>query len=170
MARKTRDAIVTCVRCRDIDPVEDTERRDQLRCWLESSWVAGISIRLRILKGPLVSAKRSRVFGCRDIDPVEDTESTSHAPEEYLQWRCRDIDPVEDTESFKGPIAYRLSTGKVAGISIRLRILKACVWLATTWRECSGCRDIDPVEDTESDDGEGGAFSVEVLLQGYRSG
>src|SRR6266487_2918052 len=117
---------------------------------LSPVYVAGISIRLRILKGPLVSAKRSRVFGCRDIDPVEDTESTSHAPEEYLQWRCRDIDPVEDTESFKGPIAYRLSTGKVAGISIRLRILKVWMVKAVRFQLRFCCRDIDPVEDTES--------------------
>jgi len=54
---------------------------------------------LRILKGLAKASRASEHFGCRDIDPVEDTESASNT-------------------SRKGAMIY------VAGISIRLRILK----------------------------------------------
>jgi len=37
--------------CRDIDPVEDTERPGVFRLAIHGNSVAGISIRLRILKG-----------------------------------------------------------------------------------------------------------------------
>ncbi len=41
--------------CRDIDPVEDTERQQFGAGTVVGDWVAGISIRLRILKDQLYS-------------------------------------------------------------------------------------------------------------------
>ncbi len=88
--------------CRDIDPVEDTERVNQ--CAIERAvvGVAGISIRLRILKATIVYYPgRVTEVGCRDIDPVEDTERLTQTRTIPTSSSCRDIDPVEDTESQK---------------------------------------------------------------------
>jgi len=51
-------------------------------------------------------------------------------------WSCRDIDPVEDTERYS-IFTSNLSTPDVAGISIRLRILKAYAQAATGNRPAS---------------------------------
>jgi len=62
--------------------------------------VAGISIRLRILKGSPHTLPAWKMRCCRDIDPVEDTERPHWcAHRSSLSRCCRDIDPVEDTES-----------------------------------------------------------------------
>jgi len=45
------------LRCRDIDPVEDTERSLQQAFSRQGCLVAGISIRLRILKAKIAAAK-----------------------------------------------------------------------------------------------------------------
>jgi len=64
--------------------------------------VAGISIRLRILKDTYNSRSRIFIFCCRDIDPVEDTERLRRVGLScVLLFCCRDIDPVEDTERSK---------------------------------------------------------------------
>ncbi len=105
--------------------------------------VAGISIRLRILKGFVVQAVKHFLVCCRDIDPVEDTESGMRANGRSTRFR-------------------------VAGISIRLRILKGVCKLVRTCERWS-CRDIDPVEDTESRQRRKLSTDT-LLLQGYRSG
>ena len=60
---------------------------------------------------------------------------------------CRGFDPIEDTERlYLGLNSHCLA--RVAGDSIRLRILKAhevASWLSRGW--C--CRGFDPIEDTE---------------------
>src|SRR6266516_3170433 len=133
----------SCFCCRDIDPVEDTESNgDNVRdrC---PDFVAGISIRLRILKAStaLINAAVEEVAG--------------------ISIRLRIL---------KGPFSPTSLTllGEVAGISIRLRILKgsSCASLSRT---CSSCRDIDPVEDTERMMYK--VFREHLFpLQGYRSG
>ncbi len=63
------------------------------------------------------------MYRCRDIDPVEDTERSDAVPRPAPESGCRDIDPVEDTESSKSGFTG-FEVVSVAGISIRLRILK----------------------------------------------
>ncbi len=90
-----------------------------------------------------------RLVRCRDIDPVEDTESRTGYLLAARSQGCRDIDPVEDTESVSLTATCRIMDIAVAGISIRLRILKGACQTPPVVAAIS-CRDIDPVEDTES--------------------
>ncbi len=60
---------------------------------------------------------------CRGIDPFEDTESGDGVALVALVASCRGIDPIEDTESTSIERKLR-QIGYVAGVSIRLRILK----------------------------------------------
>ena len=99
---------------------------------------------------------------------------------------CREFDPIEDTESPK--LCYGVDfVGEVAESSIRLRILKAkptpcfsqpsptvaessirlrilkglCV--LSWWAPCCGCREFDPIEDTERDLAPLGVVAAPVL-------
>src|SRR6266487_400535 len=116
----------------------------QLDCCLCANGVAGISIRLRILKAILCS---------RGSDASEQVAGISI--------RLRILKECH-------PDSVARSPGVVAGISIRLRILKVG-FKSGRCTTLMGCRDIDPVEDTESLPVPHQA-DRHHWLQGYRSG
>ena len=114
--------------CRGLDPFEDTESEDDQTTVKTTRirYVAGVSIRLRILK---------------DL------------PQDQATWprqRCRGLDPFEDTESEDDQTTVKTTRIRyVAGVSIRLRILKDLPQDQATWPR-QRCRGLDPFEDTES--------------------
>ena len=93
--------------------------------WLSfgSGEVTGVSIRLRILKGPSVHRINIKTLASyRGIDPFEDTESVIVVKRRVNVKSYRGIDPFEDTERF---------------------------FIASLQRYHMSYRGIDPFEDTE---------------------
>jgi len=60
--------------------------------------VAIPSIRLRILKAPLVGGVPGALLRCNPLDPLEDTERLLNRRSPRLLSRCNPLDPLEDTE------------------------------------------------------------------------
>ncbi len=112
-------------------------------------WVAGISIRLRILKVRIRSMRHARASSVAGISIrlrilkvlLIHPRGECVVCVAGISIRLRILKDV-------APLCFKCSAD-VAGISIRLRILKVKTpETRAKMSEC--CRDIDPVEDTES--------------------